>query len=246
MSSWEGEYTYVEKRYDEFDIEKVEGGKSIGPNERKRHKSEKQDEPAIEPPKSQLHPEVQFLIRFIFNPQIFEDMLASMSYDAKELPLRNLSKRMLLRGFELLKRLGEVIANETSPQHKIQQCSDLSDKYFSTIPHAFGWRKPPIIVYAGILRKEIELLENLSDMEVATEIMEVASRAIDREEHILDLHYKGLNLNELTPLNPDSTEYTELETYLLGSFGSTHNIQYGVSVRIRCSFYLSRFKFILI
>ena len=48
------------------------------------------------------------------------------------------------------------------------------------------------------------------------------------EVNILDRQYQGLGMEEMTPIDPESTEYAELEHYLTNSSGHTHSIRYQV------------------
>lgn len=66
-------------------------------------------------------------------------------------------------------------------------------------------------------------------MQLANEIMKSASISKYKEEgHILDRQYKGLGMQEMTPLDHKSQEFGEISQYLNGSNGSTHGITYEV------------------
>jgi len=108
--------------------------------------------------------------------------------------------------------------------------TELTNAYFSTIPHAFGRNRPPTIASEEQLKREIELLESLSDMKIAQEIMKNAkAKDTDKDPvHPLDRQFNGLGLNEMTPLAPKSAEYQELERYLQQTKGSTHSLKYKV------------------
>lgn len=45
----------------------------------------------------------------------------------------------------------------------------------------------------------------------------------------LDNQFKGLNLDEMTPLKQESTEFSELKDYLVNTRGATHNANYEVA-----------------
>lgn len=106
---------------------------------------------------------------------------------------------------------------------------DLSDLYYSLIPHIFGNRtaRPPVINNLDMVKQEIELLETLADMRDAANIMKTEVDEVNRL-HPLDRQFRGLGLEEMTTLDPQSTEYQLLETYLTTTRGATHSIKYEV------------------
>ena len=78
------------------------------------------------------------------------------------------------------------------------------------------------------LQKEIRLLETLTDMQLANEIMKSASVQKHKDLHVLDARYEGLGMKEMSPLNRASTEFTQISYYLNNSVGGTHQIRYTV------------------
>ncbi|RAL13116.1 putative poly(ADP)-ribose polymerase PARP [Aspergillus homomorphus CBS 101889] len=212
-------YTFIERNYEE-------DSDSDSEDETAAAKKMVQKKPKAEV-KSTLPPQVQDLMAFIFNQEFFLSTMAAMSYDAQKLPLGKLSKRTLRAGFQALKDLSELVADPNSATSKygmtFQAAAEgLSNRYFTTIPHVFGRNRPPVLTQGDLLKKEIELLETLTDMEVANNIMKDAEDA--EMIHQLDRQFQGLGMNEMTPLARDSTEFSELETYLVRSRGATHGL----------------------
>ncbi|OJJ48899.1 hypothetical protein ASPZODRAFT_157407 [Penicilliopsis zonata CBS 506.65] len=220
-----GKYTFIEKNYEEDD----DGDDDQEEGTKKPKKSEvKEEEKPIE---STLPTQIQNLMTFIFNQQHFLNTMASMSYDAQKLPLGKLSKRTLRAGFQVLKDLSELVAQPALAASKyntsfVRATEDLSNSYLTTIPHVFGRNRPPVLNNELMIKKEIELLEALTDMEVANEIMKDCKSAHDVNE--LDLQFRSLNMTEMTPLARNSTEFIELENYLNNSRGTTHHMRYSV------------------
>lgn len=106
-----------------------------------------------------------------------------------------------------------------------------SNTYFSLIPHAFGRNRAPVLSRMDMIKKEVELLESLTDMQLANDIMKTAKNAkVKQEEKVamVDRQYQGLGMQEMTPLDRKSTEFRELEDYLVKSAGKTHYIKYQV------------------
>ncbi|GMF75521.1 unnamed protein product [Aspergillus oryzae] len=187
-----GKYTFIERNYEEDSDE--EGGDDKG-----TAKKNDEEKPEV---KSELPEQVQDLMSFIFNPSHFMNTMASMDYDAKKLPLGKLSKRTLRQGFLKLKELSELIAdpNLAATQYGTTYnaaAEDLSNQYFTTIPHVFGRNRPPVLNSDQHIKKEIELLEALTDMEVANGIMKESKDA--DTIHQLDRQFQSLKMQEMTP-----------------------------------------------
>ncbi|KAI9772671.1 MAG: hypothetical protein M1840_000266 [Geoglossum simile] len=227
-------YTFIEKNYEESDDEGGAGGAS---NSKSLVKAEKEKMPEV---KSALAQPVQRLMQLIFNQSYFENTMASMEYDADKLPLGKLSKRTIGNGFQLLKSLAEVLSDPNVAGSKygmtpIDAIQDFTNQYYSVIPHSFGRNRPPVISTDAMMKKEIELLENLGDMEAclpnSNEIMKDAKIHTDENGnpiHQLDKQYRGLSLQEMTPLEANSSEYEELKDYLAKSHGYTHHARFKV------------------
>ncbi|KAH0544608.1 hypothetical protein FGG08_001257 [Glutinoglossum americanum] len=242
-------YTFIEKNYEESDDdEDVVGGAS---SSKPLKKVEKEKLPEV---KSALPQPVQRLMQLIFNQSYFANTMASMEYDANKLPLGKLSKRTLENGFQMLKNLAEVLSDPSvaaskhtmSPPEAIQH---FTNQYYSVIPHSFGRLRPPVINTEAMMKREIELLESLADMEIANEIMKVAkghTGEAGNPIHPLDKQYHGLGMQEMTPLEAGSVEFKELEEYLIKSHGHTHQYEIltgdGVSYPLTSLNFSSRLK----
>jgi poly [ADP-ribose] polymerase 2/3/4 len=124
--------------------------------------------------------------------------------------------------------LDDKDADATNIARNSQAKIDLSNAYFSTIPHNFGRNRPTAIQDEEQLKREIKLLESLSDMKIAEDIMKVAKSSSESNVHPLDRQHAGLNMSETTALDPKSTEFNELADYLHKTRGSTHGLNYKI------------------
>src|SRR3569833_585132 len=218
-----GKYAFIERSYD------MESGDEDGPAAARGGDEAAED---WRPPACTLEPAVQKLLELIFNQQYFAAAMPELNYDANKLPLGKLSKSVITRGFQALKDLAALLddsnlaqsAYHTTPEAATEMLSNL---YFTLIPHAFGFVRPPVIRDYGLLKKEIELLESLGDMKDAELIMKV-DRAKAETMHPLDRQFAGLGMREMTPLDSASDEFLELSKYLVGTCGATHNTRYEV------------------
>lgn len=167
----------------------------------------------------------------IFNKEYMNRAMANLNYDANKMPLGKLSKSTILKGFQALKDLADLFDDNDLAQklHGLpyaQAVEMLSNRYYSLIPHDFGRNRPPVVNGEGILKKEIELLESLGDMKEAAAIMK-AERPRDTV-HVYDRQFSSLGMEEMTVLDKASTEFKELESYLVDTKASTHHINYSV------------------
>ena len=191
-------YTFIERQYEDDSSDENEkpgpGLKNVSKEEVSSVSSKHAESPLPEP--------TQRLMELIFNKQYFEDTMRILEYDAEKLPLGQLSKRTLQRGFQALKELGDLLNNPMVELGRALRQEQLSNMYYTLIPHNFGRHVPPIIRSNEALRKEITLLESLSDMEIATKIMKDDVNGGGEAMNALDKQFAALGLQELTPRMP--------------------------------------------
>lgn len=191
-----GKYSFIEKDYEEDDPDAEEARAA------KKNK-QKPDEDERPLPESKLAKPIQEVVSLIFNQEYAMQALQDLNFDANKLPLGKLSKRTLQNGFQALKDLSELLNDPTLAMSRYQQplgpaLETLSNRYFTIIPHAFGRNRPPVISQSSMLKREVELLDNLTDMEIANQIFSESLTA-DNEIHFLDKQFEGLRLDEMTP-----------------------------------------------
>ncbi|KAF5392567.1 hypothetical protein D9757_002114 [Collybiopsis confluens] len=218
MEPKKGKYFFIERDYSNDD-EKEPNGK-----EKDKGKSKAESKPV---PDSSLKPEVQDFCRLIFNTSYIDATLSSMNYDANKLPLGKLSKATILKGFAALKALSEVIDDPNSEEAKKWGsrkvgCEELTNRYYSIIPHEFGRNRPRIIDNQKILKDELELVDALGEMEIATELINASNISGDDAINPLDAQFNSLALDKMDPIDRDSQEFQVLEQYVKDTHGKTH------------------------
>ncbi|KAI4657345.1 uncharacterized protein J4E79_007418 [Alternaria viburni] len=211
-----GKYAYVERSYNPDSDDDDDGDADAGADA---------NETNGVAPDSTLSPPVQDLMKLIFNQDYFNQTMTALNYDANKLPLGKLSKGTIARGFQTLKDLSVLIdENDNDSRAEVER---LSNQYFSLIPHAFGRNRPPVIRDITLLKKEIELLESLSDMKETAAMLK--DQLKDKSDvNKLDKQFQGLGMNEMTPLQHKSREFVEIDEYLNNSKGKTHHVSYKV------------------
>ncbi|KAI7152777.1 PARP-domain-containing protein [Hortaea werneckii] len=212
-----GKYVFIERSYvpeseDESDDEEPHAKAGASDRHSRSHS----------PPKCTLEPTVKSLMELIFNEKYFDAVMVQLNYDSKKLPLGKLSKQTITRGFHALKNLSECISDPS----RAGEIEDFSNLFFSLIPHDFGRNRPPVIRSTEVLKNEIELLENLSDLKAADDIIKQDDKQGGDPVHPLDSRFRSLGLQEMTPLSPDSAEFSEIQQYLMKTCGTTHHYEY--------------------
>ena len=213
-------YTFIEKNYEADDDDADDGSSKV--------KSEGADNGA----KSKLPVPTQRLMELIFNQNHFNSVLEEIGYNADKLPLGKLGKSTLRKGMEHLKELASLIKHPNLAQNKYgvsreEAIEDFTNKYYSTIPHVFGRNKPPKISNDDILKREVAMLDTLTDMEVATTIMNANDKQRDANSvSLLDKRFQSLKMKEMTPVEHTSGEYKQIQSYLIDSSSTGHGLKF--------------------
>jgi poly [ADP-ribose] polymerase 2/3/4 len=165
-----GKYTYLERHYasDEGSLSSSddEGAPTpgAGPSSAKKPKKEA-DTP---PPISSLPSETQSLMSMIFSLNSLSSTLTSFEYDARKLPLGKLAKSTLEAGYTALREIADILNDQTGrlaqDRHGVgrgEALMMLSNRYYTTVPHAFGRNRPPVIGDKIRLKHELDLVDAL-------------------------------------------------------------------------------------
>ncbi|KAK5064892.1 hypothetical protein LTR84_000726 [Exophiala bonariae] len=228
-----GKYVYIEINYAESDDEDEDEDEPLKKKQNGTPDIDEEEDADAAPVESSLDKPVQELMKLIFDLKLFDSTMAALNYDATKMPLGKLSKKTLLKGYEVLKELAALIADPSTAASTGTSFDDAVDHrsnlYFSLVPHVSGRNRLPTLSNMDLIKREIELLETLTDMQLANDIMKMAKNKKDQEKvHVLDRQFKGLGMQEMTPLESKSKEFREIETYLMKTHGSTHGYSYKV------------------
>ncbi|KAI2624738.1 poly polymerase catalytic domain-containing protein [Xylaria nigripes] len=215
-----GKYAFIEKSY-ESDSEDEDAAVEV--------KAEINEEPQQEL-ESKLPRPIQELMQLIFNTEYFANAMTDLKYDATKLPLGKLSKTTITRGFQALKDLSALLDDLSLAQSLYgtdfgEANENLSNLFFTIIPHAFGRRRPPVIRSQAMVKQELTLLESLSDMKDAAQLMK---SDLKTDMNSLDRMFQGLGMNEMTPLSHTSEEFAQLSDYLMRTHGTTHSFKFNL------------------
>ncbi|KAF0974778.1 hypothetical protein FDP41_006252 [Naegleria fowleri] len=197
-----GKYDFIELDYDDDE------------DEAKEDDDEKMSDDKDKPiPDSKLPKRVQELIKFISNKTFINDLLKEYEIDTNKLPLGKLSKNQVQKGYEILKKIQDVLDGKNTSD----DLESLSSRFFTLIPHNFGRNTPPVI-NKTLLKKKIELVESLAELEVASKIISHEKKT----ENPIDTIYNDLH-TELTPVDKNSEEWKWIDKFIQNTHAPTHS-----------------------
>uniref|UniRef100_A0A674AVF7 Poly [ADP-ribose] polymerase n=1 Tax=Salmo trutta TaxID=8032 RepID=A0A674AVF7_SALTR len=84
---------------------------------------------------------VQELIRTIFDVESMKKAMVEFEIDLQKMPLGKLSKRQIQSAYALLSEVQQAVSDSSSESHIL----DLSNRFYTLIPHDFGMKKPPLL-----------------------------------------------------------------------------------------------------
>ena len=198
-----GLYTMIEIDYGNSDDEKEK-------DEAAAKKKEEAKEPKEEP-KSKLDPRVQDLVRLIFDMKMMEQVMKELEFDCKKQPLGKLTKDQIKRGYQVLTEIEKEIKEMKKSRVSRDKLMELTNQFYTLIPHNFGRNRPPLIDSEEMLKKKMNMLEALADIEIAAHLVEGTK---DEEEiNQLDANYACLNA-DIQPVERDSEDYKLIEKYV--------------------------------
>ncbi|KAM1475412.1 hypothetical protein ACFX2I_031311 [Malus domestica] len=188
--------------------------------------NEKEEQSAVEekngsalgrqPLETQLEPCIANFISLIFNIDMMKPHVMEIVYNADKLPLGKLSKSTILKGYNILQRISDVIGS--SNRELIEQ---LSGEFYTVIPHDFGFKKMHnfVIDTPQKLKHKLEMVEALGEIEVATKLLKDDT---GRQGDPLYSCYRSLHC-ELTPVGADSQEFDMITKYMRNTHAKTHS-----------------------
>jgi len=88
----------------------------------------------------------------------------------------------------------------------------LTNQFYTLIPHVFGMKVPPVIRTVDELKKKMQMLEALSDIEVAATMLKSTGGGSQ-----IDANYEKLNCH-IEPLEKSSEEFKRIEEYVKNTY----------------------------
>jgi len=160
---------------------------------------------------SQLDPKTKELIEVLFSKDMRDSALTSFNLDLKRLPLGVPSQQQIQVGVSILSEIEDKLngGDVSSDFHQ------LSSRFYTSIPHSFGRRRPPVINSNASLQERYDMCNILLDMFSTNETMrkieeEKVKMDIKQVPYPADLHYKSLHA-DLSLVGKSSQEYKKIQ-----------------------------------
>jgi poly [ADP-ribose] polymerase len=155
-------------------------------------------------------------IKLISNTTYMKNTLVQLEIDTEKMPLGKISQTQIDKAYEILDEINKNLGNSDT-------LTKLSSEFYTLIPYACGRQIPPIINNAKLVGKNINLLNELSQMVFGTK----AIIKLKKDKGNLMKFYQDLQ-TEIIPLDKSDEMYQILVKYLLNSKAPTHNFQFKV------------------
>ncbi|XP_057375283.1 poly [ADP-ribose] polymerase 1-like [Daphnia carinata] len=165
---------------------------------------------------SKLQKSVQDLICMLFDEEAMKRTLIEFELDLTKMPLGKLSKKQLEKAYGILSQAQELLDSKEVSKTKLV---DVSNQFYTLIPHDFGRKTPPVLDNCEIIKSKLDMLESLMEIEVAFNLLKTGDAVKDKNP--IDAHYEKLN-TEIEVLDKSSEEFKLIETYAKNTHGATH------------------------
>ncbi|XP_029084533.1 poly [ADP-ribose] polymerase 1 isoform X1 [Monodon monoceros] len=166
--------------------------------------------------KSKLPKPVQDLIKMIFDVESMKKAMVEYEIDLQKMPLGKLSKRQIQAAYSILSEVQQALSQGSSDS----QILDLSNRFYTLIPHDFGMKKPPLLSNSDSVQAKVEMLDNLLDIEVAYSLLRGGSD--DSSKDPIDVNYEKLR-TDIMVVDKDSEEAEIIRKYVKNTHATTHN-----------------------
>ncbi|MGH0125337.1 UNVERIFIED_CONTAM: hypothetical protein FKN15_041981 [Acipenser sinensis] len=100
------------------------------------------------------------------------------------------------------------------------QILDLSNRFYTLIPHDFGMKKPPLLNNLEYIQTKVHMLDNLLDIEVAYSLLR--GGAEDDQKDPIDINYEKLK-TKIEVVDKESKVFNIILDYVKNTHAATHN-----------------------
>uniref|UniRef100_A0A671XEB0 Poly [ADP-ribose] polymerase n=1 Tax=Sparus aurata TaxID=8175 RepID=A0A671XEB0_SPAAU len=166
--------------------------------------------------KSKLAKPVQELIKTIFDVESMKKAMVEFEIDLQKMPLGKLSKRQIQSAYALLTEVQQAVS-DSQPDSQIL---DLSNRFYTLIPHDFGMKKPPLLNNLDYIQAKVQMLDNLLDIEVAYSLLRGGAQ--DNESDPIDINYEKLK-TKIEVVDKTTDEAQIIMQYVKNTHAATHN-----------------------
>ncbi len=162
-------------------------------------------------PDSELDERVQDFIKLISDVNMMKNTMMELDLDTKKLPLGKISQSQIDAGYELLNDIKKLIQEG-------KDVSNLTSKFYTYIPYSCGRKKPPLIDSDKMIDKFTEVLDELQNIKIATNVIDNKQDDVNP----VDAIYQELNTT-IKPLKKGSKMWKVIEDYVHNTHAPTHS-----------------------
>ncbi|XP_061668275.1 poly [ADP-ribose] polymerase 1 [Syngnathoides biaculeatus] len=166
--------------------------------------------------KSKLAKPVQDLIKLIFDVESMKKAMVEFEIDLQKMPLGKLSKRQIQSAYALLTEVQQAVSDRVPDANIL----DLSNRFYTLIPHDFGMKKPPLLSNLECIQAKVQMLDNLLDIEVAYSLLRGGAQ--DDQSDPIDINYEKLK-TDIHVVDKDTQEAEIIMQYVKNTHAATHN-----------------------
>ena len=137
------------------------------------------------------------------------------------MPLGRLGDSTIKEAYTILSELSKAVKKGDKTQY-----NPLSSKFYSLIPHDFGFKPMSNFVLNNDekIKEKIKMLETISDMKITTKILQETDDTEDTS--VLDQNYKKLGC-DIKTVDEKSKDYSLLKEYFDNTKGHFGNVKIG-------------------
>jgi len=174
---------------------------------------------------SRLDKSIYDLICLISSRETFERELQIAGIDLTRMPLGKISDKMIKDAYKVLDEIEAILLSKTTPSSRRSSLIELSSKFYTIIPHNFGFSKGInyVIDSITVLREKVDLIETLGQIKESNDDI---SRIVKKEEIVrenpIDEKYNILKYG-LRVVDPKSREFAMIDEYRESTHGPTHS-----------------------
>eukprot|EP00173_Palmaria_palmata_P004309 Plantae.Rhodophyta-Palmaria_palmata.ctg5596.p1 GENE.Plantae.Rhodophyta-Palmaria_palmata.ctg5596~~Plantae.Rhodophyta-Palmaria_palmata.ctg5596.p1 ORF type:complete len:353 (+),score=75.00 Plantae.Rhodophyta-Palmaria_palmata.ctg5596:3-1061(+) len=160
-----------------------------------------------------LDPTTADLVQVMFSKDMRDSALAEFNLDLKRLPLGVPSKQQIEKGVQVLEKIQNKLSGA---QNQGESFVELSNEFYTSIPHSFGRSRPPVINDSAALQSRFDMVDILMDMlETNETVQKIEAQVVPKAKKIvpnpIDQHY--LSLSADLSLLAASPELSVIRTY---------------------------------
>jgi poly [ADP-ribose] polymerase len=160
------------------------------------------------------------LIKFlelISNIKYMKAALVELEIDTEKMPLGKIRQSQIDIAYDILNKINQNLDDE-------DEIERLSSEFYTLVPQVFGMKVPPVINSAKLIGKNLNLLNELSQMVYGT--VSVTKLKKTKMNPFLKL-YQDLQ-TEIVALDPADKMFTILKDYAQRSMAPTHTFKFDI------------------